>query len=81
MAAEQATTEAARQASAALAVPEALARYEALRSGFGGSAVVRLVGSRCEGCPLAMPAVEADRIRRSAHPVESCEECGRLVLH
>jgi predicted nucleic acid-binding Zn-ribbon protein len=59
----------------------ALADYERLRPVFGGSAVVRLVGARCEGCPLAIPAVEADRIRRAPGGVANCDECGRLVLH
>jgi predicted nucleic acid-binding Zn-ribbon protein len=72
----------AERARAAAAVEaRALADYERLRPAFGGSAVVRLVGGRCEGCPLAMPAVEADRIRRSPPGTATCDECGRLVLH
>jgi predicted nucleic acid-binding Zn-ribbon protein len=72
----------AERAGAAAAVEAGrLADYERLRPAFGGSAVVRLVGGRCEGCPLAMPAMEADRIRRSPPGVATCDECGRLVLH
>ncbi|MPY93132.1 MAG: hypothetical protein GEV08_08710 [Acidimicrobiia bacterium] len=73
---------AARRAAAAASVPaEALAEYEGQRPAFGFATVVRLVGARCEGCPLAIPAVEADRIRRSEPGMATCGECGRLVLH
>jgi len=70
-----------REEALATADPDALARYERLAPAFGGSAAVRLVGSRCEGCPLQMPAVEADRIRHLPPGVAECDECGRLVLH
>ena len=73
------TTRRAEQAARAPAA--ALAEYERLRPGFGGSAVVHLVRNRCEGCPLAMPAMEVDRIRKAPPGVDSCEECGRMVLH
>jgi predicted nucleic acid-binding Zn-ribbon protein len=72
----------ARLAAARAEVPpEALARYEALRPTLSPSTVVRLVGSRCEGCPLQMPALEADRIRKLPPGMTDCDECGRLVLH
>ena len=70
-----------RSTAASCVAPDVLGEYEKLRPVFGGSAVVRLIGSRCEGCPLAMPAMEADRIRRSPAGVASCDECGRIVLH
>jgi predicted nucleic acid-binding Zn-ribbon protein len=79
--AELAQTTAAR-AEAAGAVPDdALTRYGQLRATLAPSTVVRLVGSRCEGCPLQMPAVEVDRIRHLPAGLAECEECGRLVLH
>ena len=78
---ELAEVRARRDAAVAATAAEALARYRQLRPAFGGSAVVRLVGSRCEGCPLAMPAVEVDRIRRATAGLATCEECGRIVLH
>lgn len=78
---ELAEVRAARASAVAAVGPDALARYQQLRPAFGGSAVVRLVGSRCEGCPLAMPAVEVDRIRRSPSGLATCEECGRIVVH
>lgn len=81
LAADLAVAEASRTENVALVPADALARYGKLREAFGGSAVVRLVGQRCEGCPLAMPAMEADRIRRSGNRLETCDECGRLVVH
>ena len=60
---------------------EVLGRYETNRAAFGSSTAVRFAGSDCKGCPLTMPAVEADRVR--ALPSETlvdCRECGRLVV-
>ncbi len=72
----------AQRAAAAGEVPaEALARYAAARPQLAPSTVVRLVGSRCEGCPSQMPAVEVDRIRHLEAGLAECDECGRLVLH
>ncbi|MCC6433808.1 MAG: hypothetical protein IT196_02150 [Acidimicrobiales bacterium] len=79
--AELQRVEAERSASAAAVPPEALARYEQLRPDLNPSTVVRLVGSRCEGCPLQMPSVEADRIKHLPAGLADCDECGRLVLH
>ncbi|HEX5366086.1 MAG TPA: C4-type zinc ribbon domain-containing protein [Acidimicrobiales bacterium] len=79
--AERAEVQAAR-ATAAAEVPEELwPEYEALRRRLGGVAIARLVGSTCQGCHLALPAVEVDRIRRLSpdEPVH-CEECGRLLV-
>lgn len=71
-----------QRAQAAADVPaDALASYEQLRGALAPSTVVRLVGSRCEGCPLQMPSVEVDRIRHLASGLAECDECGRLVLH
>jgi hypothetical protein len=67
---------------AAEAVPADLwAEYDRLRSQLGGVAIARLVGSTCQGCHLALSAVEVDRIRKLGvdDPVH-CEECGRLLV-
>jgi predicted nucleic acid-binding Zn-ribbon protein len=68
--------------AAASAVPDELwAEYDTLRSRRGGVAIARLVGSTCQGCHLALPAVEVDRIRKL--PLDEavhCEECGRLLV-
>ena len=46
-------------------VPDDLwAEYDLLRSQLGGVAIARLVGSTCQGCHLALSAVEVDRIRK-----------------
>lgn len=70
-----------RAAALADTPPDAFERYTLLRPGLAPSTVVRLVGNRCEGCPLAMPAMEVDRIRKQPAGLAECDECGRLVLH
>jgi predicted nucleic acid-binding Zn-ribbon protein len=64
------------------AVPaKLLADYERLRERLGGVAVSRLVGGRCDGCHLSLPAVELDRIRHQpSGPLEHCEQCGRILV-
>jgi uncharacterized protein len=58
-----------------------LATYDRLRPRLGGVAVARLVGGRCDGCHLALPAVELDRIRHhDAGTLEYCEQCGRILV-
>ena len=63
-------------------VPEPLLRtYEQLRSRLGGVAVSRLVGSRCDGCHLTLPATELDRIRHlPAGEMVTCDQCGRILV-
>jgi predicted nucleic acid-binding Zn-ribbon protein len=72
---------AARAEAAAVVPSDALDRYGQLRGALAPSTVVRLVGSRCEGCPLQMPAVEVDRIKHLPAGLAECDECGRIVLH
>lgn len=61
--------------------PSLLPTYERLRSRLGGVAVARLVGGRCDGCHLALPAVELDRIRHhDAGALEYCDQCGRVLV-
>lgn len=64
------------------AVPQQLlVAYDRLRSRFGGVAVARLVGGRCDGCHLSLPAMELDRIRhQSPGSLETCEQCGRILV-
>jgi predicted nucleic acid-binding Zn-ribbon protein len=71
-----------QRAEAAAAVPDDLwPEYDRLRAQLGGVAIARLNGSTCQGCHLALPAVEVDRIRKLGvdDPVH-CEECGRLLV-
>ena len=67
---------------AAAAVPDELwAEYDLLRGQLAGVAIARLVGSTCQGCHLALSAVEVDRIRKlSPDEAVHCEECGRLLV-
>jgi predicted nucleic acid-binding Zn-ribbon protein len=81
LATELAAVKAERE-DAAAAVPDDLwPEYDKLRARLGGVAIARLVGSTCQGCHLALPAVEVDRIRKL--PLDEavyCEECGRLLV-
>lgn len=79
--AELASVTSARAAEAK-ALPTALAdRYETLRARLGGIGAARLVGNRCTGCHLELPAKEAERIRRlPPGTVVTCDQCGRIVV-
>ena len=78
--AELATVRAERDEAAAGIDGELLAQYDQLRSKLGGIAIARLVGGHCQGCHLALSAVEVDRIRKlPADEPATCEECGRLL--
>jgi uncharacterized protein len=71
-----------QRAEAATAVPDDLwPEYDRLRAQLGGVAIARLAGTTCQGCHLALAAVEVDRIRKLGvdDPVH-CEECGRLLV-
>ncbi|MCY3889508.1 MAG: C4-type zinc ribbon domain-containing protein [bacterium] len=72
---------AARSAETAEIPEAALASYEALRFRMGGVAVARLRNGTCEGCHLALSAMELDRIRHApADELCHCEECGRILV-
>jgi predicted nucleic acid-binding Zn-ribbon protein len=77
---ELATVRAERAAAAASIAPDLLEQYDRMRPQLGGIAIARLVGGHCQGCHLALSAVEIDRIRKLP-PDEpaTCEECGRLL--
>ena len=72
----------AKRAAAVDGISPALLReYEGLRGALGGIGVARLSGNRCEGCHLALSAVDVDRIRREpADALVHCTECGRLLV-
>jgi predicted nucleic acid-binding Zn-ribbon protein len=81
LAAELAVVRAERDTAAAEVPDELWPEYDKLRARFGGVGIARLVGSTCQGCHLALPAVEVDRIRKL--PLDEavhCEECGRLLV-
>jgi predicted nucleic acid-binding Zn-ribbon protein len=71
-----------RRGEQAARLPESLARrYEDLRRRLGGTGAARLVGDRCGGCHLTLPAMEVDRIRHlPPDAVVTCEQCGRILV-
>jgi predicted nucleic acid-binding Zn-ribbon protein len=71
-----------RRSAVATAVPAGLMpEYDRLRARLGGVAAARLVGSRCDGCHLTLPATELDEIRRQpADAVVHCDNCGRILV-
>ncbi len=64
------------------AIPEALlSKYEAIKVKVGPIGAARLIGHRCDGCSLDLPAVEVDRISKlGVEEVVTCENCGRILL-
>ena len=70
-----------RRALAAEVPGDLLSRYEALRARLGGTGAARLVGNRCSGCHLELPAMEVDRIRHlPPGTIVTCEQCGRILV-
>jgi uncharacterized protein len=67
---------------AAEAIPsDLLSRYEQLRKKLGGTGAARLVNGSCGGCHLALPAMEVDRIKRTAPDIlVTCDQCGRILV-
>ncbi len=58
-----------------------LATYERLRTRLGGIGVARLVGNHCDGCHLALSAVELDHVRHLPEgEVYTCEQCSRILV-
>jgi predicted nucleic acid-binding Zn-ribbon protein len=79
--AELATVVEARAKAAAGIPPELLEEYERLRRAYGGIGVARLIGNRCDGCHLTLPAMEVDRIRHAPPDTpEHCSECDRILV-
>jgi uncharacterized protein len=73
--------EAARRSQAAQLPSELSALYERLRERLGGTGAARLVGGRCSGCHLSLPAMEIERIRHlPPDAVVTCEQCGRILV-
>ena len=71
-----------RRRDAAEGLPEDLvARYERLRARLDGIGAAPLVGGRCGGCHLSLPATEVDRIRREPpDALITCDQCGRILV-
>ena len=55
--------------------------YERCRTRARGIGAARLNGNTCQGCHLAIPSVEAERIRKSqAGTVAHCDNCGCILV-
>jgi predicted nucleic acid-binding Zn-ribbon protein len=55
--------------------------YEKIRTASGGVAAAALVGNKCNGCNLAVNAVEMERIKSLAKDeLLRCEECRRILV-
>ena len=79
--AELSALELSRGVEAARLPPDLATRYEDLRSRLKGVGVARLVGNRCEGCHLELPAMEVERIRHlPGDALVTCEQCGRILV-
>lgn len=71
----------ARESAAGEVTAEHRAIYERLRSRLDGVAVSHLVGDRCDGCHLTLPATELDRIKRlPPETIVYCDQCGRILV-
>jgi predicted nucleic acid-binding Zn-ribbon protein len=79
---EELAVEERRRAEALTGIPADLeALYERLRARLDGIGAAPLVGARCGGCHLTLPATEIDRIRREpADALVSCDQCGRILV-
>ena len=74
--------EEAKRADAAIGLPADLTSlYERLRARHGGVGAAPLVGGRCNGCYLTLPATEVDRIKREPpDALVTCDQCGRILV-
>ncbi len=80
---EASTVEArASRVQAAARLPADLAeRYEALRVKRGGVGAARLIGDRCDGCHLTLPAVDVEHIRHlPPDELALCTQCDRILV-
>ena len=61
--------------------PVLLALYDKIRLSAHGVGAALLIGNKCDGCHLAINAIELDRIKGlAADEVIRCEECRRILV-
>lgn len=61
--------------------PSLVALYDKIRLSAHGVGAALLVGNKCDGCHLAINAIEIDRIKGlAADEVIRCEECRRILV-
>ena len=68
-----------RKRVAARMKSDLLARYERIRKGRGGVAVVTIDGGTCPGCFTALPPQFVNEIRKGTQ-ILPCEHCGRILI-
>jgi uncharacterized protein len=79
--AEMQEERAARDAIAAGIEERLVKEYERCRALAHGVGVARLVGTTCQGCHLSIPAIEAERIKKTAgDPLAYCDNCGAILV-
>lgn len=79
--AEIADTDKRRTEASVSVPPDLLATYDRLRTRLQGVGAARLVGGRCDGCHLSLPATEVDRIRHLPDDaLITCDQCGRILV-
>lgn len=73
------TLEARRAAQAATIPAGDLSIYETLRTRKAGKAVAKIERGTCQGCRIAMPTTDIQRVRTSEKLVY-CSSCGRILF-
>ena len=59
--------------------PSAVQRYESLRKTKGGVAVAKVERGLCQGCRMALPTQQQQRVRIGRQTV-LCSSCGRILI-
>lgn len=68
------------RASRSADIPQVeMARYESLRKSRGGQAISKVMGGVCQGCRVALPSGELQRVK-SGQGVVQCNSCRRLLF-
>ena len=55
-----------------------LKRYEQIRSRMGNLALVRVTGTTCPGCRIALPS-DTVKAMKAGRPGPTCDNCGRML--
>ena len=59
--------------------PTSLQHYEILRKSKGGLAVAKVERGLCQGCRMALPTHQQQRVR-NGHQTVLCSSCGRMLI-
>ncbi|PKB78390.1 MAG: hypothetical protein BZY88_18665 [SAR202 cluster bacterium Io17-Chloro-G9] len=77
--ADRETIDGKRSTLAATLESSALQRYEGLRRSKGGLAVAKVERGLCQGCRMALPTQQQQRVRNGRQTV-LCSTCGRILF-